>query len=130
VVVGIAFGGVIPASLLSVFLRKPLCTIRAVHYSNQGRLPAPVVLESPGVFLDVPTLLVDDIADTGQTLEEVYEHLTSFGVRGENVRCSTLHRKPTSTFMPDWCVDVVVDGWVQYPWEEVDGNELLFRSGV
>jgi len=117
VVVGVAFGGVCPAAFLSVFLRKPLCTLRVVHYEGRERMPAPVVMPGSGVFLNVPTLVVDDLVDSGRTMEAVYECLTSSGVEEYNIRCATLHRKPMSAFIPDWYVEVV-NGWVHYPWED------------
>lgn len=113
-VVGIAFGGIIPASFVSVFLQRPFRALRISHYNGQVRLPSPVVEEYRNIP-DVDTLVIDDVADTGETLEEAQSCLYSHGVR--SVRFATLHRKPSSSFVPDWYVDVV-DGWVRYPWEE------------
>jgi len=113
-IIGIAFGGILPASFLSVLLRKPLQIFKIAHYNGRVRLPSPVVTEEYKCFPDVDTLVVDDIADTGETLDEAQSYLHSCGV--SNIRFATLHRKPSSSFVPDWYVDVV-DGWVVYPWE-------------
>jgi len=113
-VVGIAFGGILPAAFLSVFLQKPFRVLRISHYEGQVRLPSPTVVEEYGSIPDVETLVVDDIADSGETLDEARSYLHSRGISG--VRFATLHKKPSSSFIPDWYVDVV-DGWALYPWE-------------
>lgn len=113
-VVGIAFGGILPAAFVSVFLQRPLQVLRISHYDGQVRLPAPVVVEGQGSIPGIDTLVVDDVADSGETLEEAQSYLYSYGV--SEARFATLHRKPSSSFVPDWYVDVV-DGWVHYPWE-------------
>jgi len=114
-IVGIAFGGILPAAFLSVFLQKPFQVLRISHYAGQVRLPSPIVAEEYGSIPAVETLVVDDIADSGGTLDEAQSYLYSRGV--SEVRFATLHRKPSSSFVPDWYVDVV-DGWVFYPWEK------------
>lgn len=114
-VVGIAFGGIIPASFLSVFLQKPFQVLRISHYNGQVRLPS-LIVEEYGSIPDVDTLVIDDITDTGETFEEAQSYLYSHGV--SNVRFAALHRKPSSSFVPDWYVDVA-DGWIVYPWEEL-----------
>jgi hypothetical protein len=114
-IVGIAFGGILPASFLSVFLRKPLCVFRVVHYNGRTRLPEPVIETGLESFPDVATLVVDDLVDSGETMKVVQDYLGSHGVT--NVRFATLHRKPSSAFIPDWYVRDII-GWVHYPWED------------
>lgn len=113
-VVGIAFGGIIPAAFLSVFLQKPFRVFRLSSYNGRVKLPSPAVVEE---YVDIPnirTLVVDDVVDSGKTLDEAQAYLDSCGIR--DVKFTTLHRKPSSLFIPDWYVDVV-DEWVSYPWE-------------
>lgn len=114
-IIGIAFGGAIPASFLSVFLQKPLYTVRIAHYDRQTRLPQPIIKMGLESFPDVPTLVVDDLADTGGTIQVVQDYLDSHGVR--NIRVVTLHKKPSSTVTPDWYA-CDITGWVHYPWED------------
>lgn len=113
-VVGIAFGGILPAAFLSVFLQKPFRVFRISSYNGRVELPSLAVVEE---YVDIPnikTLVVDDIADSGKTLDKAQTYLDSCGIR--DVKFATLHRKPSSLFVPDWYVDVV-DEWVSYPWE-------------
>jgi len=114
-IIGIAFGGVLPASFLSVFLQRPLYIVRIVHYDGRTRLPQPVIEIGLESFPDVATLVVDDLVDSGETMEAARDYLGSHGVT--NIRFVTLHRKPSSTFIPDWYARDIV-GWVHYPWED------------
>lgn len=114
-IVGIAFGGVIPASFLSVFFQKPLSVMRVTNYNGRKRLPHPIIKTCLESFPNVATLVVDDLVDSGETMKTVLDYLSSHGVM--DVRSATLHRKPSSTFPPDWYASDVI-GWVHYPWEE------------
>lgn len=114
-IVGIAFGGVLPASFLSVFLRKPLHVFRVIHYNERTRLPEPVIETGLESFPDVATLVVDDLVDSGETMKVARNYLGSHGVT--NVRFATLHRKSSSVLIPDWYVRDII-GWVHYPWED------------
>lgn len=114
-IIGIAFGGVVPASFLSVFLQKPLYVMRITHYDGRARLPRPVIKTGLESFPDVATLVVDDLVDSGATMEVVQYYLVSRGVT--DVRFATLHRKPSSSLVPDWYARDIV-GWVRYPWED------------
>lgn len=114
-IVGIAFGGVVPASFLSVFLQKPLYVIRITHYNGRTRLSQPVIKTGLESFPDVATLVVDDLVDSGETMEAARDYLSSHGVT--DVRFATLHRKPSSTLIPDWYASDIV-GWVRYSWED------------
>jgi len=114
-IVGIAFGGVIPAAFLSVFLQRPLYIVRIVHYDRRTRRPRPVIEMGLESFPDVATLVVDDLVDSGETMKTARDYLGSHGVT--DIRFVTLHRKPTSIFVPDWYASDIVD-WVHYPWED------------
>jgi len=58
-------------------------------------------------------LIVDDIADTGKTLEDLcYHHNTDFTI-------ATLFLKDRSEFKPDYFMKINND-WVVFPWEKTD----------
>ena len=59
-------------------------------------------------------LLVDEVADTGDTLVHAVEHVKNLGV--EDVRSAVLHYKPTSIVKPDYYM-VETTSWTVYPWE-------------
>ena len=81
-VVGIATGGVIPASLLAFHLRVPLETIHLNYRdeTNKPRFASPKFLKRLDVsFSGKKILLVDDVSVSGKTLEkakEIFEQCT------------------------------------------------------
>ena len=87
---GIARGGLIPAVLLSHKLDLPY--VQAI--SND-------------------TLVVDDICDTGKTLE-----------KAPGVYHAVLHYKKTASFTPNIFATVVGEDWIVYPWEREDSETV------
>ncbi len=59
------------------------------------------------------TLIVDDVADTGKTLQQLKT------VYNFNFITATLHYKPRSVVKPDFYVEETTD-WQVYPWEKID----------
>lgn len=69
-VVGIASGGVVPASLVAYELALPLYLL-CINYraaDHRPQRPAPALLAPPPPGLPAQLLLVDDVAVSGQTL--------------------------------------------------------------
>lgn len=64
-------------------------------------------------------ILVEEVIDTGETMEKTVEELEKLGLA--LLRVGTLHLKDHSIFMPDWSV-VKTSGetWIDYPWEPHD----------
>lgn len=59
-------------------------------------------------------LLVDDISDTGKTLENAYRQLEE---EFEDVKTATSHIKPGTESEPDY-FSQETNNWIVYPWEE------------
>ena len=101
--------------------------IQAVYGIPRGGLPMAVSLSH---ILDVPMILdyhtqypptgdllvVDDIADTGNTLKD-------FRKENRNILC-TFHYHEQSIIEPDFFVDYKYDKWIVYPWERMDSKEI------
>jgi hypoxanthine phosphoribosyltransferase len=86
-------GGFIPAVMLSHKLNIPMITNKSDITKN--------------------TLVVDDIADSGNTLRGLYNGL------GINFYSFTIAMKPQSLIIPDYTYFMVRDNeWVYFPWEE------------
>ena len=117
VLIGISRGGLIPTVRLSHLLND--LSMRVVHvkfYENVDE-----TLEEPQIFgtdigkLEGRVLIVDDVADTGNTLEAVLDHIEE-KVEGD-LRICTIAYKPHSSITPDYYV-YETDKWIVFPWEE------------
>jgi len=117
VIVGIARGGWIPARILSdVLYMDTLQNIRIEYYTDVGAKGKEPKITQPltGSMKGKTVLIVDEVADTGDTLHHAIEHVKNLGV--EEVRSAVLHYKPTSIVVPDFYM-VETRSWTVYPWE-------------
>ena len=117
VVVGIARGGWIPARVLSdVLYADSLQNIRIEYYSDVGQKGREPKITQPitGSMEGKSVLLVDEVADTGDSLYHAIEHVQDLGA-GE-VKTAVLHWKPWSRVKPDFYM-VQTERWTVYPWE-------------
>lgn len=115
VVVGVARGGLVPAVRISHLLGdKYFRVIHVRYYQGKKRLKKPVLI-SDVENLSGKVLLVDDVADTGESLKFALEH-TKRKSKGE-VRVATIACKPNSDFKPNYFV-IETDKWIVFPWEK------------
>jgi hypoxanthine phosphoribosyltransferase len=117
IIVGIARGGWIPARILSdVLYATSLENIRIEYYTDVGvRGKAPRITQPLSGSLEGKTiLLVDEVADTGDSLYHAEKHVKHLGV--DEHRSAVLHLKPTSRVVPDYYM-VETTSWTVYPWE-------------
>ncbi len=129
IVLGIARGGLIPAGSIAYALDcKNLFTLSVEFYTGvDQRLDVPVMLPP---FLDAAdltdqrVLIVDDVADTGKTLELVREFCS--GTVAE-ARTAVLYAKPHSIIEPDF-VWRRTDKWINFPWSTEP--PVVARTGV
>ncbi|MCW2810792.1 MAG: phosphoribosyltransferase [Friedmanniella sp.] len=129
VVLGISRGGLIPAGSLAYALDcKNLFTISVEFYTGvDSRLDVPVMLPP---FLnahdldEASVLIVDDVADTGRTLELVHEFCAGH-VR--EARTAVIYQKPHSVIACDF-VWRQTDRWINFPWSTQP--PVTPRSGV
>ncbi len=133
VLVAIARGGLVPAMLLSDFLDvKDILTIQLEHWPAPGKVEEEVRLRYglPDVDLSgKKVLIVDDVADTGDTLKFALEYLKS-KYTNIDVKTAALHVKKNKTkFIPDfWSVEVDPSLWIVYPWNYVEDLTSLIRK--
>jgi hypoxanthine phosphoribosyltransferase len=117
IIVGITRGGWIPARILSDLLEIPdLATVRVEFYLGVAEtLNEPALTQ--GVSAGVSgkkALVVDDVADTGKSLQLAKEHLLRQGAA--EVRIATLYYKPFSVIKPDY-YEMETRRWVVFPWD-------------
>ena len=117
IVLGIARGGLVPAATLAYALDcKNLFSMNVEFYTGVGTtLDAPVMLPpllDTADLVDMAVLVVDDVADSGKTLELVRDFC-----RGHvaTVRSAVLYEKPTTSVEADY-VWRRTDRWIEFPW--------------
>jgi len=117
ILLGIARGGLLPAAALAYALDcKNLFTISVEFYTGVGaHRDVPVMLPP---FLDArdlddaKVLVVDDVADTGKTLELVHQFCAGHVAQA---RTAVLYQKPQSLITADFAWRRT-DRWVDFPW--------------
>lgn len=117
VVVAIARGGLLPAGAIAYGLGAKNCgAINVEFYTGIGTvLDAPELLP-PALDLSYldgrRVLLVDDVADSGRTLDLAVRLLADGGAE---VRSVTIYTKPTTIIEPDYSWKRT-DRWIDFPW--------------
>jgi hypoxanthine phosphoribosyltransferase len=129
IVLGIARGGLIPAGAIAYALDcKNLFTLSVEFYTGvDQRLEVPVMLPpflNTADLTDKQVLIVDDVADTGKTLELVREFCSGHVAEA---RTAVLYAKPHSIIDPDF-VWRRTDRWINFPWSTEP--PVTPRSGV
>ena len=117
IIVGIARGGWIPARILSdVLYTSAMFNIRIEYYSSIGtKGESPIVTQPLAMSLEgKKILLIDEVADTGDSLLYAIEHVKNLGA--EVIKSAVLHLKPTSKVTPEYYISMT-SSWTVYPWE-------------
>lgn len=116
-IVGIARGGLIPARILTDLLETPqFATIEVEFYLGINQTRHEPVLKQPlsASVRYKKILLVDDIADTGKTLQLAKSHLQDKG--SMEIKIATLYLKLQSISKPDF-YEKQTSNWVIFPWD-------------
>lgn len=117
IIVGIANGGVIPATLLSKQWNIPVRTV--IIQLRDGNIQERNHDVEIAIRHNKRVLFVDDINDSGSTLQHI-KHTWYIKKEhwGDTVRTAVIHNKNTSKTKPDYkAEDVESSSWVVYPWE-------------
>tara|TARA_R110000868_G_scaffold390868_1_gene660700 strand:- start:11 stop:433 length:423 start_codon:yes stop_codon:yes gene_type:complete len=101
-VTGVPRGGLIPAVLISHKFRIPFIGLEAAK-TLPGKLKKNI-------------LVIDDISDSGNTLEQINRH---------NFILATLAVRHSSNFTPTFYGEVIKDDrWIVFPWEEYSADSV------
>lgn len=125
VVLGVSRGGLFLADGLSRSLRKPMAVIAASSYrdgagTQQGELQVSASIASV-VPVTGKVLLVDDLADSGHTLQALCAHLKHMCPNIHELKTAVVWVKPSSTFKPDYAGEYLEsDVWIVQPFETRD----------
>jgi hypoxanthine phosphoribosyltransferase len=120
-VVCIARGGYMPARLMCDVLGiYNLSSIRIQHYTGTDKADKAELLDPLGCDITgMNVLLVDDVDDSGDTLQVALDYLQGLGPKA--IKVAVLHHKTVSTLTPDFYTKKIVHWhWVIYPWAIVE----------
>ena len=122
----LARGGLRPGDILSRIFDKPLAIMSTSSYrAEAGKVQGPLDI---GRFIATPkgelagrVLLVDDLADTGVTLNAVVKRLKENYAPITELRTAVIWTKGVSTFQADYSVeDLPTNPWIHQPFEGYD----------
>lgn len=122
----LARGGMRPGDILSRIFDKPLAIMSTSSYragagTLQGHLDIAKFITTPQGEIAGKVLLVDDLADSGQTLNAVIEMLKTSYAPITELRSAVLWTKALSKFKPDYSVEFLpTDPWIHQPFESYD----------
>jgi len=127
--VAVARGGLVVARLISDIIGvKRIASLAIEYYKGvDERASSPRLVSGLGFNIkDLKLLVVDDVADTGETLKLAVEHLKSLGAR--EISSCTVYVKPWCRFKPDYYARVVEE-WVVFPYEHLETAKYLLSKG-
>ncbi len=142
VLVGIMRGAAPIIDILSRILKLPTAYIVIQSYSgkgmedNQGKLMFAREISSLAKNKDFSkVLLVDDLSDTGLTLNKSIEWLRNYETTKnyiKEVKTACLWKKKSSKFEPDFCpIKLDSDPWIVQPtehYEELSIKEIIKKN--
>ena len=137
-IVCIAKGGLRVGDILCRLYRKPLAILSASSYTGpdyqtQGQIRFSRHLAMTTDSLGSPILLVDDLVDSGISLQESITWLKNYGEqegdRSYEIRTAVLWYKSCSIFAPDYYLDYLTDNpWIHQPfeiYEQITPKEIM-----
>ncbi|MDD2923689.1 phosphoribosyltransferase [Rhodoferax sp.] len=122
----LARGGMRPGDILSRVFDKPLAIMSTSSYRSeagtvQGQLDIAHYITTPKGQIAGKVLLVDDLADSGHTLNAVIAQLKSNYKPITELRSAVIWTKAISTFAADYCVEYLpTNPWIHQPFESYD----------
>jgi len=117
-IIAIGRGGYVPARLMCDWLHiMGLTSIKIEHYLSGANRQEEAVIRYPlkADIRGLRVLVVDDVNDTGDTLEAATQHLQAF--QPGEIRTAVMHHKAVTNFDADYSAGKIVKWrWLIYPW--------------
>jgi hypothetical protein len=129
-IVCIARGGLRVGDTLSRIFNLPLAIISTQSYggesgSERGALTVAQHMTMTTPALGDRVLLVDDLVDSGVTLDVVKRHLTDTHPAIQDIRTAVLWYKACSASAPDYFVHYLPDSpWIHQPFEPYERMDV------
>lgn len=125
-IICIARGGLRVGDILSRIFDLPLAILSTHSYAAGGGTVRGELVIAEHMTMTAPrlgerVLLVDDMVDSGHTLEVVYRSLPQRFPHITAIKTAVLWWKACSVFKPDFYVEYLPDNpWIQQPFEVYD----------
>lgn len=124
IILGVARGGLIPATVISFMLRRELYPVRLTRRLNDTVVrPQPTwLVRPPDKVRGRRVVIVDEIADSGRTVALAAEEVRQMGA--SHVRTAVLYAHTWADPRPDF-VGLTSDALILNPWDRevlVDGQ--------
>ena len=122
----LARGGMRPGDILSRIFEKPLAITSTSSYradggKTQGHLDIAKYISTPQGEIAGRVLLVDDLADTGYTLDAIIRMLRKNYPPITDLRSAVIWTKAQSSFKADYSVEFLpTNPWIHQPFERYD----------
>ena len=122
-IICLARGGMRVGDVLSRIYEHPLAILSTHSYSSEGGTIRGELVIAEHMTMTKPrlgdrVLLVDDMVDSGHTLEAVYKELPHRFPHITELKSAVLWYKACSVFKPDFFVEYLPDNpWIHQPFE-------------
>ena len=123
----LARGGLRPGDVLSRIFDVPLAILSTSSYrenagTEQGALNIASAVTMARGSLGGKILLVDDLVDSGVTLQQVQQHLAEAHPAVTEIRSAVIWYKQCSVLKPDYFLHYLPENpWIHQPFEQYDG---------
>lgn len=116
VLLAVARGGLTLAHLMAQALdMRNLYSLNSIHYEGELKLDTFNIFNIPDVSHAKRVLIIDDIVDSGETMEEILKVLAE-KFPGVEFKLATLFYKKTAVLQPDFAVREANE-WIDFFWE-------------
>lgn len=128
IIVGVSRGGWIPARIMVDLLENPkLANVATEYYLGVAETKQkPSITQPVSISVkDKKVLVVDDVADTGESLKLVNAHLKEQGA--SEIRIATIYYKHWSFTVPQYYAKETCL-WIIFPWEQKEAARKVVEK--
>lgn len=116
ILLAVARGGMTLSHLMAQALdMRNLYTLNSIHYEGTIKLDTFNVFNIPDVSKAKRVLIIDDIVDSGETMEEIFKVLRD-KFPNTQFKLATIFYKKTAVLQPDYTVKEATS-WIDFFWE-------------
>jgi xanthine phosphoribosyltransferase len=115
-IIAIARGGMTLAQLISEAINlRDIYTINSISYDEEQKFQEVEIFNIPDIKNKKTILIVDDIIDSGETMNEV---IKIFKQKYPNIdiKCLSIFYKDTAVIKPDFAIKQTTQ-WIDFFWE-------------